>query len=346
MNDMIEAKFTQVSERSLDTITAEIITITRQTQTMILQSAIEVGRRLCEAKEQVPHGEWGDYLKNRVDFSPSSANNFMRIFKEYGDDQIDLFGASKSQTFGNLSYSKAVALFAVPEEEREEFMQQNDVENISVAELKRLIAERDAELTDARREKQMACENIELLRNELSNARRELNEKTVSEQELENIRLEAQVQAECDAKAAVAGEIDRIKADAEAERNKYADKAAKLEAKLKKAKADAAAEAEKAVAAEKAKIAELEKQINEAKNADKSAAKELEKARERAEQLEKKLKLSDSDSTKFSLLFEELQETFNKLMGLMAKIEISDAERSEKLKGALRSVLKSMEERT
>ena len=101
MSDIIEAKFTEVRERSLDTITAEIITITRQTQTMILHSAIEVGRRLCEAKEQVHHGEWGNYLAERVNFSVSTANNFMRVFKEYGDDQIDLFGTSKSQTFGN-----------------------------------------------------------------------------------------------------------------------------------------------------------------------------------------------------------------------------------------------------
>lgn len=343
MNDMIEAKFTQVSERSLDTITAEIITITRQTQTMILQSAIEVGRRLCEAKEQVHHGEWGNYLAERVNFSVSTANNFMRVYKEYGDEQINLFGASKSQTFGNLSYSKAVALFAVPEEERESFMQDNDVENISVAELKKLIAERDAELTDARREKQMACENVEFLRNELSNARHELSEKTVSEEELENIRLEAQEQAERDAKAAVAGEIDRIKADAEAEKSKLADRNAKLEAQLKKVKENSAADTEKALAAEKARIEELEKQLKEAKNSDSAA--ELEKVRERAEQLEKKLKLSDSDSTKFSLLFEELQEIFNKLTGLLAKIEFSDAERAEKFKGALRSVLKSMEER-
>ena len=103
MSNIIEAAYTVQPQRNLDEITAEIVTITRQTQTMILHSAIEVGRRLCEAKEQVPHGEWGDYLRDRVSFSPSSANNFMRIFKEYGSDQMPLFGDSKSQTFGNLS---------------------------------------------------------------------------------------------------------------------------------------------------------------------------------------------------------------------------------------------------
>ena len=30
------------------------------------------------------HGQWGPWLREEVDFSQSSANNFMRIFEEYG----------------------------------------------------------------------------------------------------------------------------------------------------------------------------------------------------------------------------------------------------------------------
>ena len=345
MNEMIEAAYTVQPQRNLEEITAEIVTITRQTQTMILHSAIEVGRRLCEAKEQIPHGEWGDYLRDKVDFSPSSANNFMRIFKEYGSDQMPLFGESKSQTFGNLSYSKAVALFAVPEGEREQFVAENDVENISVSELKKLIAERDAELEAAKKNERAARENMDVLRNQLSEARREAQESTVSEEEIENIRLAAFEEAEKSAKAAATSEIESIKKTAEAEKDKLAKKVAKLDDQLKKAKADAEAQVQKAVADEKAKSAKLEMQLIEAANADSQAVKDLEKERERAAELEKKLRLADGNSAKFAVYFEDLQSCFNKLSGLLAKIEMSDAEKAEKLKSGLKAVLGNMQER-
>ena len=346
MSDIIEAKFTEVSERSLDTITAEIVTITDYAKKVIQHSAVEVGRRLCEAKEQVPHGEWGTYLAERVNFSGSTANNLMRIFKEYGDNQVDLCGKSKSQTFGNLSYSKAVALFAVPEDEREKFVEENNVEEISVAELKKLIAEREDDLAAERRVSAMAKENISLLQNQLSAARQELQERpAVDEEELENIRTSIMEEAEAQAHAKAAAEVNAIKEVAEREKNRLAEKAAKLETQLKKAKDSAAAQAEKAVAEEKVRVAELEKKLAEAEKADNSVAEELKKARERAEQLEKKLKASDADSAKFALIFEDVQSGFNKLMGLLAKFKDSDPEKAEKLTGAIRAVLKNMEGR-
>ncbi len=111
-----------VTERTPEIVAAEIRQIADQTRKMVLNSSIEIGKRLCEAKEMVPHGEWGSWLEKEVNFKQSTANNLMRIYTEYGDIQGELWGASaKSQTFGNLSYSQAVALLAVPAEEREEF---------------------------------------------------------------------------------------------------------------------------------------------------------------------------------------------------------------------------------
>ena len=92
-------------------------------------------------------------------------------------------------------------------------------------------------------------------------------------------------------------------------------------------------------------MAELEKKLAEAEKADNNVAEELKKARERAEQLEKKLKASDADSAKFALIFEDVQSGFNKLMGLLAKFKDSDPEKAEKLTGAIRAVLKNMEVR-
>ena len=60
---------------------------------------------------------------------------------------------------------------------------------------------------------------------------------------------------------------------------------------------------------------------------------------------EKKLKLANGDATKFTVYFEDFQSCFNKLSGLVTKIEMGDADKAAKLKGALKAVLASMQER-
>ena len=104
---------------------------------MLLYNSIEIGRRLTEAKLCLPHGEWGSWLEEKVDYSKSTANNLMRIFEEYGADQLALFGetGAKSQALGSLSYSQAVALLSIPGEEREQFIEENDAANMSTWEL-------------------------------------------------------------------------------------------------------------------------------------------------------------------------------------------------------------------
>ncbi|MBQ9635745.1 MAG: DUF3102 domain-containing protein, partial [Acidaminococcaceae bacterium] len=144
LNEVQGAEFT---ERTPEIVAAEIRQIADQTRKMVLNNSIEIGKRLCEAKEMVPHGEWGNWLDRSVNFSQSTANNFMKIYTEYGDIQGELWGASaKSQTFGNLTYSQAVALLAVPSEEREEFVENHDVEHMSTRELQEAIKARDEAL--------------------------------------------------------------------------------------------------------------------------------------------------------------------------------------------------------
>ena len=65
--------------RNLETVTAEIVTITGQVKCAVVSAAIEIGRRLVEAKELVPHGGWGKYREEKVSFSPSQAGNMMRL---------------------------------------------------------------------------------------------------------------------------------------------------------------------------------------------------------------------------------------------------------------------------
>ena len=136
-NNVVLAQSPSVPARDVSVITEEIRSLVKQANQMALMYAIEIGRRLLEAKSAVPYGQWGDYLKNEVNFSQSTANNFMRLFEEYGSAQISIFGAvTDSQSIANLPYTKALALLAVPAEEREEFAEEVGAEDLSVSELK------------------------------------------------------------------------------------------------------------------------------------------------------------------------------------------------------------------
>lgn len=131
-----------LTTRTPGLIAAEINKIKEDTKRILIYNSIEIGRKLTEAKEMLPHGEWGKWLKTEVDYSKTTANNLMKIFQEYGADQINLLGDNlKSQTFGNLNYSQATLLLGVPAEEREKFVEENNVEEMSARELKKAIEE-------------------------------------------------------------------------------------------------------------------------------------------------------------------------------------------------------------
>lgn len=136
--------------RTPDVIAAEINTIKRTTAKYVLEQSIEIGRLLCEAKEAVPHGEWGHWLEENCAYSTSNANNLMRIYTEYGEsgDQLSFFAENKLELYGDLNRSQAIALLALPPAERAEFVRENNVPAMSVSELEAKIKEAKAE-TDA-----------------------------------------------------------------------------------------------------------------------------------------------------------------------------------------------------
>lgn len=149
-----EIKSSSAPAREIGVITAEIKDLCRQAKTMALLYAVEIGRRLDEAKRALPYGKWGEWLKNEVEFSQSSANNFMKLYEEYGAAQISIFGASvDSQTFANLPYSKALQLLAVPRDERESFAEEVGAADLSTRELKAAIEAREKAEKEAREAK-------------------------------------------------------------------------------------------------------------------------------------------------------------------------------------------------
>ena len=119
--------------RSAEVIAQEINAIKSQTSgileaafTYAKRSCFEIGKRLEEAKAAVPFGEWGDWLEKNVNYSVSTANDLMRIYREFGNKQIDMLtGKSDAEIFEGLSQSQMVALFGLPKAMRAEFVEEH-----------------------------------------------------------------------------------------------------------------------------------------------------------------------------------------------------------------------------
>lgn len=321
------------TQRTPDIIGAEIRGLTQQAKTMTLWFGIEIGRRLTEAKEMLEHGQWLAYLKEQTEFSRSSAGRLMTLYKKYGAAQTSLFGAEANYpTLNNLSISNALRLLAVPEDEREEFATEHDVEHMSARELDELIKQRDeAEQRAARAEEQVqqaadgaakadeqyqkAKQELHLLREKLGNAEAQ---KAAAEKELSELRdRPVEVAVEVDEKAVEeAVTLARAKNDAE-----WAEKMAKVKNEL----SEAGLKAEKL----KAKIKKAE-----------------EKAEEKAAELERLKKsqtLNDPNTAVFKQIFEQVQEDFNKLHGSLLKVRASDPDTAEKLTAAVRALVDKMQ---
>lgn len=318
-------------------IAAEINVIKERTKREVLTASVEIGQKLCEAKELVNHGDWGQWLHDKVDYSQATANNLMRIYKEYGDDQINLLGSSKSQTFKNLSYSQAIALFALPAEEREDFVKENNVEDMSARQLQDAIKERE-EAEAAR----VAAEN-----------RQKGTEKLLEKANDDKDRLEQALKKSDEDKAtAEKNAADEIKVlqDQLAQAAKPAtpspEEVKKLRAEIRKKVEEEYQKKEQQLTLEK-KSAEDKAEEIEKKYQDqlKSLKLDNESILARQQETEKKLALSAPEAQKFSVYFENFQLSLQKMQAAIKALSDSgNTETADKLRGALSKVIASMAE--
>ena len=285
------------SGKTPDILAAEIRTIKNQTGRMVLNASIEVGRRLTEAKSKLPHGSWGEYLKNEVDYSPSQAQNLMRVFREYGSDQQSLFGGeAKSQTFGRLTFSQALSLLVIPDEgEREKFVLENDVEHMSVRELNEALKARDAAEEKAAAAEDTARglrEEAERLRGELTDQARVYEAKLTSAGvEVDRAKAEAQAAQEAQEKAAAKAQrfqeaLSEANASSQAAEEEHTRLLQELEElRNRPTEADTAA----VEAARQAAIAEMTEKVDKAKDAKKEAEEKRKAAEESLKAAQKEL---------------------------------------------------------
>lgn len=309
MNELTEV-------RTLEIVAAEIRSYTWS----MLTNIIEIGRRLTEAKEMLPHGEFINWCTENFGYSRSQTNNFMRLYDAYGSEQKSLFGAELNvQTFGHLNYSKALALLALPSpEEREEFVETHDVDNMTTRELQQAIKEKE-EAEARAKQAEKATEEIRNEREALSLALKHAKDQV---RELENRPVEVAVEKDEEAIAAAAKEA-REQAEAEA-----AKKISGMETKLQKAEQD------------------LEKAKKEAKQSGAAAKenidtmmKEKEFLQKKLEDAQKQLKTSANDVNAFGIYYTRLQEDFSYMIAEYRKVMDRDPETGPKLQTAMRELL-------
>ena len=288
--------------RSVETVTLEIRTLQHQAQQMLLSYAIEIGRRLVEVKALLPHGQWGDYIKEQVGYSQSTANNLMRVFEEYGAPQQSMFGAgANSQALGNLSYTKALRLLAIPADEREAFAEEHHVEELSTRQLEQAIKERD--------EARAAAQRAEADKHTAEQAQAKMAE--------DMGMLNASLASAQDAREQAMQDVARLEAELADLKAKPVDVAVETvvdQAAIEKARAEAVAEMQAKLdkAREKQKKAEAQRQ--EAQEQLETAQRKLE---EQAKAEKRENLAGDKEWAQFELLFNQAKDHANQMLELL-----------------------------
>ena len=300
-------------DRTPQVIATEINSIKSQTRNIMLQASIEIGHRLIEAKALVPHGEWGSWLQESVDYSERTAQNLMRIYEEYGNKQIGMFDEANAQALADLTYTQAVALLGIPTEERGEFAEQHDVASMSTRELQQAIKERD----EARKER-------EQLRKELES--KERSHQTISEsyKRLEQVNSKHYQN------------LQKVTAELE-----EAQSAGASDEEIKELKEQLQAAQEK--------VKELEAQATQPVTLEPTVVEKVpEEVEKELQELREKVKTGDQRSAailKFRLIFDVLIKDFNELLTALAELKTAVPDEYNKYENAVLELIEKMADR-
>lgn len=118
-----------MEERTIEAITGDILEAQRKGG----EAVLTIGRCLIEAKDMLRHGEWLPWLAEKVGYSEKTAQNFMRLAREF----------SNPQAIADLGATKALKLLALPADEREQFVADHNVIDMTTRQLEAAIKERD-----------------------------------------------------------------------------------------------------------------------------------------------------------------------------------------------------------
>lgn len=332
--------------RPIEVITAEIQFYKAQAGTSLL----EIGRRLIEAKEQLEHGDWLPWLHDKAEFSERTAQNLMRIAREYTNPQL----------VADLGVQKSLLMIAMEEAEREEFVsethtvdgQEKSVSDMTAKELQRVLKELEETRQQAKETEEQLTLKLEALADEREESRAEhegmiaeLKEKLDQAQE-QAARKESRV-------AELEQQLEEVRQEAaepsedvlvQIRKEAAAEEAERLQKKLDLARENADKAREAQERAEK-RLKEAQEQINAAEEAARAQEAEAmhkqEELQSRLEKAEKQLAASgDQGLAAFRAHFQLAQEEINKLLDCLDKLQADGSlEQAGKMRRAMEAFL-------
>ena len=224
-----------VPVRDINTIASEIRYIQTDVQQYAAAGALKIGERLCEAKELLGHGEFGPWLKDEFGWTDRTAQKLMAVYREFGDDQKSLFGPGiNTKTYSDLPVSKLYLLISVPESEREEFVKENDIAEISVREMEKLLKEKK----EAEAQAKASTDALEKLSGEYE-ALQAAYELDAEEAEAARKKAEEELRAALAEAERYKAESEKLRADPKVSEEKLRELEEKYKEKLKAAEAQA-----------------------------------------------------------------------------------------------------------
>lgn len=329
-------------DKPLDLITEEILFYKRQAGGAI----IEIGKRLLEAKAQLGHGEWLPWLREKVDISERSAQGFMRLAREY----------SKSADVADLGASKALALLALPESERADFVAEthtvNGVEKtaaeMTVKELKEAIQARDQALREAQ-EAEARARSAEESRAKMEVDMRQLKElqQRAREAEEDKARQLQAAEEELQALRSRPVEVAVETRDAAPEQLASAREEGARQAREEASKVHRR-ELEEAERKAQDHVKKLREELKRAQSESREANIRMQEAEQAARSAEKKAadaaRLAKASANEnmvtFRVLFQSAQDTVNRMADAVGK---EGAENQQKMRAALRALAQAIE---
>lgn len=341
MNELIVTNY----QRQIADVTRDIRAKTGE----FLRAAIEIGRLLFEAKAMVEPGGWSKYIEEELPFSHSWANNYMKLYTEFGSDQTSLFG--DSQAYMNLRPSQALEIIRLPEGEREEFMETHDVESMSARQLKAAIDE----LKETKADLQAVEADLEEAREQITSFEEAQEEDGKLIKDLE-ARVDAAEQARKDAELAkqkaitsmeqTMDKLDRAKeaeAKAKADLKKAQENPDIPESMMEQLRREAEATAAEAATEEiRKKLAVAEEALQTAERARTDAEAKAKDAQDKLAAAQNSAKIQNPDLMSINVLGKQILSTWNTIKGHRMKAVEADPASADAIDKFLKKVLDAM----
>lgn len=322
-----------IADFKFDTITAETksaldvhnsIIAAEQTAATAIMSLCENLKKMRDTGlyKSLGFERFEDYTEQACNIKKRQAYNYIQTYER--------LGGSFLQSNAQLGITKLQLLTEVCAVERDDFVADNDLEGMSVAEVKKLVEEN-----------QQKGEQLSFLEDKIAKAEDDSGEKDkrISElqEEIEQLRnrpVEVAVQEPSaeDIEKAVAERTESLKAEFAADKKRIESESNQ---KIKKAKEKALekAQKEKQKAVEEARAAAKAETEQKYKEQIESAEAEKAEALKRAEEIATKLdKNADADLVTASVYFAEAQKQLTSFKQLADKIESDNNGKGAKLK--------------